>query len=219
MKKFLFWLVMFFCFSAAAYKCFFWLDHKSEIREQTKNSSITRLSNEEISLIQEGDFILRRGFGFFSDYVSEHLNDGDIDVTHAGIIIKENGDLFVIHSLSSDVSDFDGIQKQPLQDFLLYCAPEKIIVTRTKHADTACGGKIAERAKYYLSQKIPFDHNGKFDDDNELYCTELIWKILEKDLKVASPPTLAEEREKFFYSMMPMYSTDYFDIIINQYSN
>ena len=133
-KRILFVLVMLFCFLIGGYKLFFYLDHRSEISEQIKNKDITRLSKKELSLIKEGDFILRRGFGFFSDYVSTNLNDGPlIDVTHAGIITKQNDTLFVIHSLSSDVSEIDGVQKQPLSDFLQYSAPHKIIITRLGH--------------------------------------------------------------------------------------
>ncbi|AXG74199.1 hypothetical protein DVK85_08085 [Flavobacterium arcticum] len=217
MKKLFFILILLFCLLAGSYKLFFYFDHQSEVRGQTKNKTVTRLNKDELKLIKEGDFILRKGFGFFSDYISKNLNDGDIDVTHAGIIIKQNDSLFVIHSLSSDVSDIDGVQKQPLSDFLLYSAPHKIIVTRIKSTDTICGKNIAKRANYYLERKVPFDHHGDYDDEEKLYCTEMIWKILEKDLHIVTIPIVPKARKDFFYSMMPMYNTEYFDIIINQY--
>ncbi len=217
MKRLFFILILLFCLLIVAYKLFFYFDHQSEIREQSRHKTVTRLNESELKLIKEGDFILRRGFGFFSDYISTNLNDGSIDVTHAGIITKENDSLFVIHSLSSDISDIDGVQKQTLSNFLLYSAPHKIIVTRLKDADSICGKNITERAKYYLKQRVAFDHHGNYDNDKELYCTEMIWKILEKDLKVVHLPTAPEARKKLFYSMTPMYSTKYFDIIINQY--
>lgn len=217
MKKIFLGLIVLFCFCFTAYKVFFYFDYKSEEREVKRNKAITRLSPSELSLIHEGDFILRRGFGFFSDYISENLNDGTVDVTHAGIIVKENDSLFVIHSLSSNVSEIDGIQKQLLSDFLMYSAPHKIIVTRVKNSDSICGSTIAKRANTYLKQHIPFDHNGVYDDSSELFCTELIWQILEKDMHRVTLPNNPEKRKKFFYSMMPMYDTNYFDIIINQY--
>ncbi len=199
------------------YKAFFFFDRKSEQAEIVKNEAITRLSPEEISQIQEGDFILRRGFGFFSNYISEELNDSIIDVTHAGIITKRNDSLFVIHSLSSDVTDIDGLQMQPLKTFLKYSFPEKIVITRLKNANAETGSKITTLAKTYLKKQIPFDHKGNYDDDSELFCTEMIWKILEKDLKCVKIPTEAAARKKFFYSMTPMYDTLYFDIKVNQY--
>jgi len=217
MKKFILYLVMLFVFSFFIYKAFFFFDRRSEQVAIVKNEAITRLSPTEISQIKEGDFILRRGFGFFSDYISEELNDSIIDVTHAGIITKRNDSLFVIHSLSSDVTDIDGLQIQPLKTFLKSSFPEKIVITRLKNSDPEIGLKVTSLAKIYLQKHIPFDHKGDYDDDSELFCTEMIWKILEKDLKCVKIPTEAEARKKFFYSMTPMYDTTYFDIKVNQY--
>lgn len=217
MKKILFFLVMLFLLGFIFYKGFFYFDRKSEQTAIVKNEAVTRLSKEETAQIQEGDFILRRGFGFFSNYISKELNDSLIDVTHAGIIMKRNDSLFVIHSLSSDVTDIDGLQIQPLKEFLKYSHPHKIIITRLKNATLETGNKISFLAQNYLDKKIPFDHKGNYDDDSELFCTEMIWKILEKDLKCVEIPTEAATRKKFFFSMTPMYDTKYFDIVINQY--
>ncbi|HEU4496197.1 MAG TPA: YiiX/YebB-like N1pC/P60 family cysteine hydrolase [Flavobacterium sp.] len=217
MKKILLYLAVLFLFSFSAYKLFFYLDRKSEASLVKKNKEATRLSAQELSEIREGDFILRRGFGFFSDYISKELNNGLIDVTHAGIIAKKNDSLFVIHSLSSDVTDVDGLQIQPLKEFLTYSYPHKIIITRLKNASPEMGLKISSLAEGYLSKHIPFDHKGNFDDSSELFCTEMIWKILEKDLKCVTLPNEPEARKAFFFSMSPMYDTHYFDIMVNQY--
>lgn len=206
-------------FLIMAYKAFFYFDHRAERSAVERNRTLTRLTNEELGKIHEGDIILRRGFGIVSDYVATRLNPegGKIDVTHAGIITQKNGQLFVIHALSSDVSDIDGLQIQPLTEFLTYSEPGKIIITRAKGSDEAFGKNVVVQAYKYLKMHIPFDHNGVIDDDSHLFCTELVWKILEKDLHYSKLPTEAVARKNFFYSMAPMYSTDYFDIIINQY--
>lgn len=217
MKKFILYTAVLFVLAIIAYKLFFYFDRKSEEEAILKNKAVTRLSKEEIAKIQEGDFILRRGFGFFSDYISKELNDSLIDVTHAGIITKRNDSLFVIHSLSSDVTNIDGLQIQPLDDFLKYSFPKKIIVTRLKNCDENKGHEISELAQKYLAMHIPFDHQGNFDDDEKFFCTEMIWKILEKDLKCVTLPTDTKARKDFFFSMSPMYDTKYFDIKVNQY--
>lgn len=217
MKKFILYTAVLFLLAIIAYKLFFYFDRKSEQEAILKNKAVTRLSKEEIAKIQEGDFILRRGFGFFSDYISKELNDSLIDVTHAGIITKRNDSLFVIHSLSSDVTNIDGLQMQPLDDFLKYSFPKKIIVTRVKNCDEIMGHEISELAQKYLAMHIPFDHQGNFDDDEKFFCTEMIWKILEKDLECVTLPTDAKARKDFFFSMSPMYDTKYFDIKVNQY--
>ena len=218
-KKLFFYAVAFFCVITLSYKTFFYADKAAEKTKVAQYQAVTRLGSRDLSQLQEGDFILRRGFGYFSNYIAANLNKGPIDVTHAGIIVKRNGNWCVIHALSSDVSDIDGVQLQPLNDFLHYSAPGKIIVTRAKNASPAFGKKIAQLATGYLKKQVPFDHNGIIDNDSELFCTELIWTILEKDLHYVTLPLGYEARKKIFYAMDPMYSTDYFDIIINQYRN
>lgn len=217
-KKISFIVIALFCLLSAAYKLFFYLDKESEHKAVDINRKHTRLTAEELGHIREGDFILRRGFGFFSDYVATKLNSGPVDVTHAGIIIKSGGQWQVIHALSSNVSGTDGVQVQPLDDFLSYSVPGKIIITRAKGCDIDFGRRVATKAQNYLNKNIPFDHKGNYDDDSELFCTELIWKILEKDLSFSELPHEQGQRKQFFYSMMPMYNSSYFDIIINQYS-
>lgn len=210
---------VFFLMLWAGYKCFFYFDKKSEEKAIKIHKNKTRLSQDEINLLEEGDFILRRGFGFFSDFVAKRLNDSDIDVTHAGILICHQNQWHVIHALSSDVTPIDGMQMQTLNTFLNHSQPGKIIVTRTKNTTPETSIEIIEKAIYYLDKKIPFDHHGNFEDDDKLYCTELIWRILEKDLNLLSLPKSEEARKKLFYTMNAMYDEQYFDIIINQYTH
>jgi hypothetical protein len=220
MKKILFYVIVLFCLALVAYKAFFYFDRQSEQKEVFLNKAVTRLNDVEMSKIRTGDIILRRGFGFFSDHIASTLNHGITDVTHAGIIVKRNNTWCVIHSLSSDVTDVDGVQIQTLSDFLQYSAPDKIIVTRAKNSSSAFGNTVAVRAEYYLKKKIPFDHQGIIDNDSELFCTELIWKILEKDLHYYHDlPVEHSARKKFFYSMAQMYNTAYYGIIVNQYDS
>ena len=123
----------------------------------------------------------------------------------------------VIHSLSSDVSDFDGVQEQKLEEFLVYSAPQKILVVRTKGTTAEQGKQIVEEAQKYLAKKTPFDHRGVIDNDEKLYCTELIWHIVANRLNYIQLPENYADREKLLYNMTGMYSPQYFDIIVNTY--
>ena len=216
-RKYFYYIIGIFFLLIIGYKLFFYLDALEEIRQVKKNYAITRLSNSQLNQIQEGDIILRRGFGYFSDMIADKLNHKPFDVTHSGIIIKENGNWFVIHSLSSDVSNIDGIQKQDLADFLRHSQPNKILITRVKNSTTQLNSEIANLAKYHLSKKIPFDHVGNYDDSTSMYCTEFILHVLNKDLKAIEIPKDKASLEKFYNTMKGMYDTNYFKIIVNTY--
>ncbi|MFK8274767.1 YiiX/YebB-like N1pC/P60 family cysteine hydrolase [Capnocytophaga cynodegmi] len=196
---------------------FFWVDRNQESKLIRQNQKITRLSQDDLKKIQQGDIILRRGYGFFSDLISKKLNDSVFDVTHSGILYLKGDKWWVIHSLSSDASDTDGMQEQSLNQFLKGSVPEKIIVVRPKNITKEQGQQIVNQARYYLQKKVPFDRMGVIDEPSQLYCTELIWQILGNDLKLISLPKDIGERKDLFYSMKGTYNPKYFDIVINKY--
>ena len=218
-KKALFVFGILFLLLFVSYKAFFYFDKKEEQFQVSKNKSNIRLTRSDINKLQEGDIILRRGYGYFSDMIADHLNTKGFDVTHAGILTKKNNHWFVIHSLSSDVSEIDGMQIQKLTDFLKYSQPNKIIVSRFKKATENQRKEIATEAQKLLDLKIPFDHKGDIEDASKMYCTEMIWYILENQLQLAQIPKEKKAREVFFYSMKCMYDTTYFDLVINKYKD
>ncbi|MFN3639543.1 MAG: hypothetical protein ACK4UK_01360, partial [Flavobacterium sp.] len=100
---------------------------------------------------------------------------------------------------------------------LRYSQPNKIIVSRIKNFSPENGHSITTIAKDYLRRKIPFDNKGDYENDDQLYCTELIWRILEKDLNFLELPKEEAPRKKLFYTMNGLYDAHYFDVILNQY--
>lgn len=221
MKKYLIKGTLFFSFFLlflwGSFHFFFWVDRNQESKLIRQNQKITRLSQEDLKKIQQGDIILRRGYGFFSDLISKKLNDSVFDVTHSGILYLKDDKWWVIHSLSSDASDTNGMQEQSLNQFLKGSMPEKIIVVRPKKITKEQGQQIVNQAKYYLQKKVPFDRMGVIDEPSQMYCTELIWQILGNDLKLISLPKDNGKRKDLFYSMKGTYNPKYFDIVINKY--
>lgn len=219
LKKALFVFGFLFLLLFVCYKAFFYFDKKEEQDQVSINKNNIRLNRSDINKLQEGDIILRRGYGYFSDMIADHLNAKGFDVTHAGILTQQDKEWYVIHSLSSDVSEIDGMQIQKLTDFLKYSQPNKIIVSRFKNTTSLQRKEIATEAQKLLDLKIPFDHKGDIEDTSKMYCTEMIWYILENQLKLAQIPKEKKAREVFFYSMKCMYDRTYFDLVINKYKN
>jgi hypothetical protein len=215
--KILYFIIGVFLLITVGIKLFFYLDSLEEKREVKNNLRHTRISRTDIAKIQEGDFILRRGFGYFSDIIASQLNQAPFDVTHAGILVIENGKWAVVHSLSSDVSKIDGIQIQYLDEFLKYSQPNTIVVTRFKSPATNTNYQISALAKYHLKKNIPFDNKGDFEDSTSMYCTELILHILNKDLKVLEIDKTKQEKNDFLFTMKKMYDTNYFKLVVNTY--
>lgn len=154
-------------------------DKKSE---QEHLFSTYSLSKSELASIRDGDIILRHGFGLVSDFIVKSQNN-DIGISHCAILTKENGKFIVIHSVSQSLSNFDGVQKQPLENFIKDSQDNSLIVVRYKLTDSIGLQKIGSRAKYYLSKKVPFDNKFDLEDSSEIYCSELLWKVFKYEFK------------------------------------
>lgn len=135
------------------------------------------LSQEELNKIQDGDIILRHGYGLVSDMIVEQL-DEKYDISHCSIVCKSDTNCMVIHSVSSSLSDIDGVQSQDLKSFINDSQYNSVIVIRYKPKINKPLSAISRKAKYYLSQHIPFDNAFNINDSSEFYCTELLWKVI-----------------------------------------
>ena len=170
------------------------------------------LSDEEVELLQDGDIILRKGYGIVSENIVAYLNE-EYPVSHCGIIVKSNkGNYFVIHSVSGRLSEEDGMQICRLQDFCKGSIPNSIIVSRLKVDDHSC---LSKSAKQYLLDKVPFDSGFNLDDQSKIYCSELLWKILLDDYGINIYPVNKKPQNRLF---KPFCDPTWFDVIINHHT-
>lgn len=136
------------------------------------------LNKEDKDLFQSGDIILRKGEGFISQFICDRLKER-IPISHCGIIIKDADKLDVIHALSKDVSEVDGVQICSFDQFTQESEKGSIFVVRYKKDTTAL---IASSALYYLRTKKPFDRFFDLHDSTAFFCSELPLHILKYHL-------------------------------------
>ena len=140
-----------------------------------------RLSKAEKAQIREGDIILRYGKGYASHLIVELL-DEERPISHCSIIAKdeEKGGHQVIHSVSSSISDADGMQVDGLNDFVAQSVDSSVMLLRYKsREDEVPSTEMAERAEAYLRADLPFDTSFDLQDANAIYCSELIERSFE----------------------------------------
>lgn len=195
-----------------AYKGFFYMENKTEQKQVTKDISQCRMTTDEMEKLQEGDIVLRHGYGFLSDYISKNFG-GKYKVSHAGVLSKEKCRWWVIHSLSDNVSYENGVQRERLEDFLKKSKPLSVVVSRLKGVEMEKRREISQRAYHYLNKKIPFDSSANVKDCQEMFCSELIWQIIGEDLKLIALPKDIKEREKLYYNMGNLYDSQCFEIV------
>ncbi|MFZ4413707.1 MAG: YiiX/YebB-like N1pC/P60 family cysteine hydrolase [Bacteroidales bacterium] len=183
--------------------------------EQEHSISRYGLSKNEMSSLHNGDIILRHGYGMASDIIVNTLNE-KYDISHCAIICKESNQINVIHSVSQSLSDFDGVQTQSINRFIKDSKENSVIVVRYKNPTHTDNKLITERAKYYLSKKIPFDNDFNIKDSTQMFCTELIWKTIKDEYGVdLFKNQLNDEDKKNQYKFHTFWDTTQFEIILN----
>src|ERR1035437_174519 len=111
-------IIIFFIVIASLALCIYLFLLIYEYRSQREQLvSDYTISKKEISLLHDGDIILRHGYGFVSDMIVRTLNDSS-GLSHCAILTKYKGHWIVIQSISSTVSDIDGVQWQDLRTFV-----------------------------------------------------------------------------------------------------
>ncbi|NPA45161.1 MAG: hypothetical protein GXO49_06495 [Chlorobi bacterium] len=181
--------------------------------EYKKEKAITYiLSDKEKKLINNGDIILRRGYGMISDYIVNSFNE-KYKISHSGIIEKKDGKINVIHSESSSLLKTEGIQKQSLDEFTDAGHKNSVIIVRFNKCSDNEYNKITNRANYYLNKKIPFSYTLKPKDTTQMFCSEVIWHIFLDEFNVDI--FSGKNNKTDFYQFKNFWDTTYFDVIIN----
>ena len=128
------------------------------------------------SAVEPGDIIVKCGYGPVSRMIVKFL-DEDIPMSHAAIVVsKTDEDAQLVHSISGEISEEDGVQSIELKKFLKDVRKNSFRVLRHK-ADLAKRTEAAEFAQSLLPLHIPFDQDFDHRDNSALYCSEMVYHV------------------------------------------
>lgn len=173
------------------------------------------LTSEELAQLKHGDVILRRGYGMVSRIISNQLK-GDYNLSHCGVVVERDSQLFVVHTVSSNVSEIDGMQVHPIAEFIRQSRPQSVVVNRL--IDPKARLLLAEGALEYLKAEILFDHNFDITDSTHLYCSEMIWRSLKNKAGIDIFEGLYDE-EGAWYTFDTFFNPSYFETVINHHGD
>lgn len=115
-----------------------------------------------------------------------NLNHADYQITHCAFLTKRNNKWHVIHTVSSSLSDEDGVQIESLDRFTSHSIKNTLVVLRYNKAEEETRKNFIEKANIYLQRHVPFDNSFNILDTTQFYCTELIYRVfvdvLEQDV-------------------------------------
>ncbi|MDR2580914.1 MAG: hypothetical protein LBC85_07985 [Fibromonadaceae bacterium] len=164
------------------------------------------LSEAEYSLLREGDFVFRLGYGIVSFILESQT--GASGVSHIGILVKDTAGFDVIHSISGSMAEIDGVQKNTLDRFLYEARPSSFVATRLKNSD---GEAIAKEARRLLAKRVPFDLSFNIKDTNKLFCSSLANLILKNTHNLT---VYSEDAKEFPFNVF--FDTTKFEIVMDK---
>jgi hypothetical protein len=171
------------------------------------------LSESEKGLLRTGDILLRKGYGYFSEKIAL-ADTPPCQVSHCAMLVNRNNTWQVVHALSSSVAPFDGVQFQPLQQFLNESQPNSLLVYRFKTTPDTLQRIVNETCRYAIEQR-PFDHTFDSDDTSTVYCTEVFKlafiKALSRDIFIHSK----DSKGKSIINFSVFKNSSHFDCILN----
>jgi hypothetical protein len=145
--------------------------------QETEETSV-KIRDFNYQEIENGDIILKRGKGYVSSTIVNFLKE-DVPLSHCGIIIKNQDSCFIIHSVAIEVSGHDGLQTTSISAFLDDSYQESVYVVRPKAPDSLRQA-YALKAQELLDQKVPFDYDFNLNDQEKLYCSEMIYVLFDE---------------------------------------
>lgn len=182
---------------------------ESEVHAERK--SRYQLSPSEVSMLQPGDVVFRRGYGLVSRMIATKL-EGQYELSHCGVVVSINNQLHVVHSVSSSLSEIDGMQINKLQDFVRQSQPGSLVVNRL--IDSTLHKPFVESVLRFLAEKRPFDHDFDIFENEAIYCSELVWLAL-KDAGNLDVYEGLYDTDHGWYSFDALFSKNYFTIVLN----
>lgn len=172
------------------------------------------LSVAEMSTMQDGDILLRKGYGFASDFIAVFLEEKYV-ITHCGLVLRDslNPDkIYILHTVSN--SEHDGMILEPLEVFIQDSQLNSLALVRTKFSKNEIQAAL-QKAKEFLAAKIPFDMDFNDYDDKHYYCVEMVRNaflpIVGKDIL----PKRAFKMNKEVTHMSNFFDESFFSTIFN----
>ncbi len=160
----------------------------------------TQVPTIPIELLQEGDIVFRRGYGFASEMVV--YNDADGKYSHVGVVVNSEKGLMIAHLVpGGDAEENDIMRLERIEQFYSAESSSCGEIVRME-LDSLQRRRLSEMAVAKANEKIPFDHNYDLEDTTALYCTELV-QLLYRNIGI----DLAEGRITRLNA--PGFSSDY----------
>ncbi len=166
----------------------------------------------DINLLENGDIIFRRGYGVDST-VAANFSEGEKRYSHAGIIYKKEDKIYVIHSEDDD-EGHNGVFMENLDDFIdnspIWAVYRYKVLDKIKV-------KMIQESLAFLHKHTKFDNDFDLKDDDKMYCTEFIYKVVNRSAKKEIIHAGKRFMSRTFVTISDLYENSYAFLLQSNY--
>ncbi|MBL0342099.1 MAG: hypothetical protein IPP71_14960 [Bacteroidetes bacterium] len=144
----------------------------------TSKPRMVNLYPGDKAIYKSGDIVVRQGKGWISE-IFKKFSTTEHKYSHAGVLMLESGKPYVYHCIGTNNGSKGGMKKEPLSEFCNSQYVTSFAIYQTPFFETSS----CALQKYFksLSQKnIQFDDEFDLSTDHQLYCSEMIYKMLQE---------------------------------------
>ncbi len=121
----------------------------------------------------DGDLVFRRGRDAVAEAVV--LGSRNARFSHVGLLVRLQGEPWVVHAAPAEGGGLDGVRVQPLAAFI----DPRVASDAAVYRLTLTPAQRQRVREYALARRgAPFDGALRYSTDDSLYCTELALKAL-----------------------------------------
>lgn len=128
--------------------------------------------------LQPGDVVLRHGNGLWSG-VFARLNSRDRRFSHAGVVVREGMDWYVIHAEADNLGRNGTVRMDEWEVFAGQARQMAVL----RVSDSGSAARTAEAAAIMHRDALPFDFSFDLTRRDAVYCSELVWRALSEALQ------------------------------------
>jgi hypothetical protein len=139
-----------------------------------KSPSYEKSIDSAVSMLQQGDLLLRRSKDITSYMLSE-ANPSDKRFSHCGLVQIENREAVVYHFIGGETKN--GMKREPARHFLSPVYNNAAGIARYPLND-AESARQSDLIRQYYRLQMPFDYQFDLLSDSSLYCAEFICKLM-----------------------------------------
>lgn len=144
-----------------------------------------------IALLQQGDIVLRTGNDMTS-YMLSQLNPTDKTWSHCGIVLIEDGQPFIYHSIGGEDNPDQKLMRDSAFNWATPVSNLGFGILRFSLADTTVK-QLTDVTRTMYAEHRMFDMDFDLATDNHLYCAEFVYKAMRQathDTALLTPITL-----------------------------